>query len=450
MTFWQIARVATCASTIVVAAMEGTAAWQPRVDAGGGQAGSRRGAVRLMDRAFADANGPWLAVGATCFWCGWGYLHDRPKLQSNLGVLSGRVDYIRALALVGPGGGWDGRAIRADDVLKTEMVAGLTDAAYARGLRVQWTIFGGVDTTPTPASRRRIVERVIEQLRPRVEKVQFVEIANEGYQNGFAGEAGRQELAALAGLVRAALPVEVALTAGMDARAGSGDRSASATITTVHVDRDVSGPQAMFRPILGARERVGERWVNNEPIGPQSSVRADDDPARILLAAAYTWLCNGAGYVYHTGAGIRGGARDLERGRAADFRDVPNLEPVLQGLAALRRILPGDLPNWSWQDANSRFAKYPFALPHEAGGTRSLGPSDQLLAASASVAPDGRFVVVPVRVAAPVRLTAVKAMTFRVHDVMSLTATVNEVRLAAGETYVLQPTTGAVIVGRLA
>jgi hypothetical protein len=410
--------------------------------------GPRRGIVTLVDHAFADADGPWLAVGATCFWCGWGFLHDQPKLQSSLDLLSGRVDYIRALALVGPGGGWEGRAIRADDVLGTDLVAGLTDAAYARGLRVQWTIFGGIDSTPTPASRRRVVERVIEQLRSRLEKVQLVEIANEGYQNGFGGETGRQELAALARLVRAALPVEVALTAGMTADVGRGDGGASATITTVHVDRDVSGPHGMFRPILQARELAGQRWVNNEPIGPQSSVRADDDPGRILLAAAYTWLCNGAAYVYHTGAGIRGGARDLDRGRAADFRDVPNLEAVLQGLAALRRVLPADLPNWTWQDASGRFARYPFVLARGAGGAGQLAPEEQLLAASASLAPDGRFVVIPVGVRGPMRLTAVRAMAFRVHDIGSLGASTTEVRLAAGETYILQRTTGAVIAGR--
>jgi hypothetical protein len=121
---------------------------------------------------------------------------------------------------------------------------------------------------------------------------------------------------------------------------------------------------------------------------------------------------------------------------------------VLQGLAALRRVLPADLPNWTWQDASGRFARYPFVLARGAGGAGQLAHEEQLLAASASLAPDGRFVVIPVGVRGPMRLTAVRAMAFRVHDIGSLGASTTEVRLAAGETYILQRTTGAVIAGR--
>ena len=39
------------------------------------------------------------------------------------------------------------------------------------------------------------------------------------------------------------------------------------------------------------------------------------------MAAALTWLCGGAGYTLHTGAGVRGGgAEDLARGRVASRR----------------------------------------------------------------------------------------------------------------------------------
>ncbi len=411
---------------------------------------ARRGVVGLAGRTFVDADGPWLAVGTTCFWCGWGYLHERERLDANLAALAGRVDYVRALAVVGPRGGWEDRTVSAADVFGSDVIAGTTDAAYAHGLRVQWTIFGGLDSTPTPEARRQLVHRVVEQLASRREKVQLVEVANEGWQNGFDGEEGRQELIALGNLVRAALPgVPVALTAPNTVEVRDYYEGSSATVATVHTERNVTGTGGMFRPVRQAREYVGLTWINNEPIGPQSSVAADDDPDRLALAAAYTWLCNGAAYVYHTGAGIRGGgAADRARGRSANFAEVPHFDATLERLAALREILPPDLPNWTWQNSNSRFPAYLFATPYEdEGGTHIVAPEDELLRAFAAYAADGRFVVIPIAVTRPVPFTAKRSIAFAVHDVRNLRAA-TAVTLSAGETFTLQPTPGAVFVGR--
>src|SRR5262245_28783688 len=70
--------------------------------------------IRGLERAVAAGDEPFNALGATLFWAGWGYLHDRPRLEQALGALRG-FDYIRVLSEVGPGGGWEDRAVSPSD-----------------------------------------------------------------------------------------------------------------------------------------------------------------------------------------------------------------------------------------------------------------------------------------------------------------------------------------------
>jgi hypothetical protein len=84
-------------------------------------------------------------------------------------------DYIRVLGVVGSPGdrpgpvcgsgvqGWDSwrdRRLDPGAAQYAQNVAGLTDWAYREyGLRVQWSIFGGIDFTPTPDSHSRRARR---------------------------------------------------------------------------------------------------------------------------------------------------------------------------------------------------------------------------------------------------------------------------------------------------
>jgi hypothetical protein len=88
--------------------------------------------------------------------------------------------------------------------------------------------------------------------------------------------------------------------------------------------------------------------VNNEPIGPSSSVAEDADPLRLTAAYVMTFIGQNAAYVLHTGAGIRGGGeRDLAQGRQANLFDVQDLDEALGGMRSARAYLPPDLPNWT-------------------------------------------------------------------------------------------------------
>jgi hypothetical protein len=188
----------------------------------------------------------------------------------------------------------------------------------------------------------------------------------------------------------------------------------------------------------------GGAWASNEPIGPQSSVAADNDPLRLTMAAAYTWLCNGATYVLHTGAGIRGGgAADVARGRSANIWEVPHIDEILAGINAVRKLLPADLASWRFQNNNTDAGRdHPFntdrLVPLVEGG--------QLLRAFAAIAGDGRFVLMPILADVPIPFEARSAMHVDVHDPM--TGALREAHdLDAGETWSMAPTLAAVVIG---
>jgi len=411
-------------------------------------AAPRSGRVRLERHAFADASGPYLAVGASLFWGGWGCLHDRDRFERNLAFLSGSVDYIRVLGVVGPKG-WRDRAALASDL--EAAVPCVTDLAYQHGLRTQWTIFGSVDTVSTPEERAALMRRFAAAIRPRIEKVQLVEVANEAWQNGFAGEAGRREARELARLLRELTPVAtIAITAPQPGDETTGIKSwyegSDATVVTIHPDRDQRGADGKWRPVrqlCNASAATRLPWIANEPIGPQSSVAEDADPLRLTMAAGLTWLCGGAAYTLHTGAGVRGGgAEDRARARVANLWEVPNINRILSGIDALRRILPADLPNFTLRDP-TRDAEYPF----EAEPIRQQIAAKKFVAAYAATSSDGRFVMMAIGLTGDLTLTARAVVHATVFDPLT-SATVESRELRPGATLTVPSRSAAVIVGR--
>jgi hypothetical protein len=324
--------------------------------------------VRLQGRAFADDQGPWPATGATLFWGVWGYQNDQARLVEHFDELAKRgVDYIRILGVVGPIGFWSDRA--ADPRLPgfDTAIAGVTDLAYAHGLRVQWTILGGVDSVPTEADRAAVVDRFLAMSRGREHKIQHWEIGNEAWGDGSATPIGSAELRALSARIMAGSSIPVATTAattGTDG-CGTGEQYGNwTTIRTKHLDRWSGGEGGQWRYVRQPWEMQfcippPVAWTNNEGKGPTSSVEQDADPLRLTMYAAMTWLAGGAGYVYHSGAGIYGKV-DPVRNRPANLWESENFDATLAGIAATRKLLPSDLPNWQQQNCNSNFPGRPF------------------------------------------------------------------------------------------
>jgi len=378
-----------------------------------GTIAGRSGTVHARERVFADDEGAFLALGTTLFWALWGYEHDRDRLGRNLAAASyAGVDYVRVLAIVGPDG-WRDRTVDPRDAGWPRRIGALTDWAYgAYGLRVQWTIFGGVETTPTEADRRTAVDRLAAALAGREHKLFGVEIANEGWQNGFPGASGQRELKRLAARVRQRYPGLLATTAPRTADCGSQTAwysDSPATFVTLHLPREARQWDVIREASHDGRlscRGVPAAYASNEPIGPYSSVRDDGDPLRLAMSAALSWVSGMGAYVLHTGPGIRGGgAEDRREGRPANLWETDNWGAITAALACVRFTLPPDVPNWTRKRDSAR--DHPFETRAVAG----RGPAIRHHPAAV----DGRrFVTLPLGIEHPVRLVAREPMRVRV------------------------------------
>jgi len=423
--------VLTAALAVAVPRLAGQ---QPR----SGPPGAPEDLVRVDGATFRDAGGPFNALGASLFWLAWGFEHDRRRLESNLRTLADAgVDFVRALAVVGPGHGWEDRTIDPRAPTWREAVAGATDLAYDRyGLRVQWTIFGGVDGTPTAAERRRVVDEVIAVVAERPHKIFAVEIANEAFQNGFNGESGVAELRELGKIAASRLDVPVALSSAPGDDACPTYAGAGVDFATIHYDRDVSQARP-WAPVLrpwtypsafdaACRGALPRAVSNNEPIGPQSSVAAEGDALRLVLAYVTTFVAGNGAYVLHTGPGIRGGgADDRARGRSANIGEFPNAARILGALGAARKALPPGLAGWAHHDASSASAPFGGFQPAIERGT---------LAGAFSATRGVESVTVVLGLTGQVRLTSRSASVVDVIDPLTW-KTIGTHRLAAGESF---------------
>jgi len=411
--------------------------------AGPAIAPSRTGVVRLDGRTFADDGGAYLAVGTSLFWALWGYRHDRQRLERHLDYLSKHgVDYIRVFGVIGPR--WADRAVDPRDGAWDQNLAGLLDLAYTtHGLRVELTIWQEIDATPAPADRIALVDRVARIVSARPHTVQYLEIANEGYATGWTDK--KQEAQDLATRLRAKTPSVVAVTSPATLERGeivSWYGRSKANLLTPHLpreavrnDRPWQYVQQTWHPWLASPLA----WTNDEGQGPQASVAADDDPLRLVMYAGLTWLCGGAGFVLHTGAGVGGGDQaGNARGRAANVWEVANVEATLAGIAAMRRLLPPDLPNWTRHNSNEKFSGYPWETPP----ISQLIEKNQLAAAFAATSADGRIVAIVLGASAPVPFAPRMPMDVDVYDPV----TGNRLESHNGA-FTLSPRPAAVLIG---
>lgn len=327
----------------------------------------RQGPVRADARAVADAGGPFNALGATLFWAAWGYKFDRPRLERNLDTLrAAGFDYIRVLGSVG-GATWEDRQTDPRWPDYDAIIAGVTDLAYDRyGMRVQWTLIGGAPFTETVSSRQDLVDRFAVMAKGREHKLFAFEIANEAWQNGFAGAGGIDDLRTLGQRLNAKTDVLVALSAPATNAACATYAGAAADAMTIHIPRSF-GNEGPFRPLRRLwnfpasydRQCQGQLPMlafNNEPIGPESSVQADDSPSRIAAAYVMTFISGYASYVFHSGPGIRGGgAADRARKppRHANVGELPSFKPIAALLTDLKRVLPPGMASWTRHAPNS-------------------------------------------------------------------------------------------------
>lgn len=341
----------------------------------------RRGPVRLQGRTLVDDDGPFLGLGASLFWALWGEQHDPERLDRNLAWLAERgVDYVRILGQVG-GVSWSDRLInpRASEYWLT------VDALLARlarhGLRAQVTIFGEAGLLSS-AERTALVRRWAERAAATPERFLLLEIANEHWSTGLDDVDELRMLGAEASLRTTVL---VALSATRTATASlmcAVYADSPADLVSMHYDRNrADGLWGSVRQPYGflseydktCKGRITDVATNNEPIGPESSVRADSAPLRLIMGAVNTWVTGDVSYVFHAGAGIRGGgAADINRTpkRFANWFEQPTAEATLAGIAAMRLRLPASLQNCEVTAAHR--GTFPFSGFQEAADAGDL------------------------------------------------------------------------------
>ena len=379
----------------------------------------RHGIVRACGRALCDDGGPWPAVGASLFWGMWGYKFDRLRFEANLKFLADHgFDYIRVLGEVG-GAPWKDRVVDPGWPEYDRAVGEFTDLAYQKyGLRVEWCLFGGTDFSTTPVLREARIDRFARAIVGHEQGVLLVEIANEGWKNGFPGPDGRKELTALAARLGAKLkeagakPLLRAITSP-----AATDVYGGVEVATVHTPRD-RGDDG-WRPIHSLsqyRDRVGMPPVitNDEPIGPGSSVNVENDPLKLVSQAIASYINGMAAYTYHTNAGIWGGGVSGQHRGPGDLWRLPQAREIAAGFKAMRGYVPADIGAWTVSHAKTR--DHPFQ------GSATI--------VAAMNGP--RFVALWYAVDGRSPLKATRAMTFSViHPLTG--ATLRTVTLTAGQ-----------------
>lgn len=355
----------------------------------------RTGVVRIENNSFVDDQGKWFAEAITLF-PAIALVHEYPHIAArNCDLYQYGIDAIRVLGSVGgarfpaPGGGtadpWS--QLVADPRIQdwTPRLAKTIDYFYDNcGMRTALTIFGGTFYHPSTDDQIQVVRHVLDVIRPRLHKIGWLEVANEMWQNGFGGSQGIGRARGLATTLRGSLPPNfpIALSTAEDTP-NDGDpmqelramfEGSAATLYTPHFSRATNKVDGPWRPVRQAWECSSvmvfslRGCVDNEPIGPGSSVNSERDTSRLVAAWLTAKIARLTGRVFHSDAGVwagqidpafRGGHDDGQRGFYAALGDEPGVSAALESMRKLRSVLPGDLHTWS--RTRHGFVNHPFA-----------------------------------------------------------------------------------------
>jgi hypothetical protein len=404
--------------------------------------------VRLEGNSLCDNSGPFHGLGASYFQALRRAKFDRARLTNDLAFLaSKKFNYIRVLSMVGWYEAWEGREIapvnfrnRAGRACAAwpdywQQLRDLIDIAHGHGLRVQVTIFADAQLMPNKADRFSHLRTMLEQLAGREHKIILLEVANEAWQNGFPGAQGVADLREFTSFLAQRTRIPVAITSNHEAGAAALaalHQNSGADIATFHFSRDtrtVEGGWLPVRDCWWAGDLADlPPFSSNEPIGPGSSVASENDPVKLVMAAAFAWTANLPMYVYHTSAGVFGREQFENMTGAGDF-------------VQLLKILPPDLPNWRRNDGrepSAPFTAFANGQPDKWWPEMS-NPTNGVVRNTGAIKGD-EFIALPIGILDDgVTLRARRSMEFRAYHPLTGTAITNqtlkvkqEVRLPRG------------------
>ena len=254
----------------------------------------------------------------------------------------GRADATRVLFQVN----WKDETIDPAWPNYREIMAEVIDKAYDdHGLRTLATLIGG-GLSMDPTAFGNLVCDILE---PRQEKILYVEIANEAYQN-----ADDETVAAVAAVVRRRLPslllaasayngpdgVDFERTVAMANRIG-------ASVLPVHLERSApTGRQV--RQAWDIKEFSRDRLISNqEPVGPLSSVAECRDARALAMHRALSIAMGAGAFVFHCGSLVYGVPKMGATGfRPARVMEVPDIDEIVEAVAFVEGILPDGVETW--------------------------------------------------------------------------------------------------------
>lgn len=314
----------------------------------------REGLVTTYGRSASDADGMFHPLGLTFMWALYGWKYERERVVAHLDWLKQfNLDYLRILGEVN----WPGRSIDPSWPDYQQVLAEFVDFAYDEyGIRSELTIVGG-------QYQRNIENKVVEALDKRAHKVMHYEVCNEWERLDKISSA---DMIRVGKFLREHTPNLVSLSTPSDnyAEIISYTKQAGANMYTPHLrrsDHDVNWSHVRQGYDLKNFPSVSS---NNEPQGPQSSVKSLDNPMQLAMARATGIVCSGSFYVLHVGQGVTGVA-DPNHGRPANMWEVPNIDAIIHHVRAVDQYLPRDIENWAIQ--NNGRPEHPMPLDPDIG-----------------------------------------------------------------------------------
>lgn len=412
------------------------------------------GVVRLRGHSLEDDRGPFLGLGVSYFQALRRAKFDRARLQSDLAFLAAqRFNYVRVLSMVGGNEAWQGLEIAPVSFKNRRGVAvaawpdywqqfrDLIDLVHSNGMRAQVTIFADAQLMPGKAERLAHLDAVLKNLTGREHKVILLEVANEAWQNGFPGTQGVADLREFTQYLAARTAIPVAITSNddpSDAGITALYRGSAADIATVHFSRDISTAERGWLPVHDCYRAGRLPGVppasSNEPIGPGASVASENDPIKLVMAAAFAWGANLPMYVFHSNAGVFG---------KTPFQTAAGVSNYVH----LLDILPPDFSNWRRNDgkeasapftayANGQANRWWLEVANPASGVvRNTGASK-----------GAEFITLPIGVLqGGLTLEARRPLRLRVYHPLT-GAVVDQRNLKAGERFTVAQGPGAYII----
>jgi len=321
-------------------------------------------------------------LGITCFWAPIGFKSEREHILRNLDwCQKKKIDYIRFLCEVD----WAGREILPSWPDYEAIIAETIDEVYKRGMRSQLTLVGGRNAPHMEVAAK--VAHVVQQ--DRQHKVLYIEDVNEAAR---LDKVDRPMLQNMTNYLRSRVPNLIGLSHPMadwnEWKALM--KSCGGNVWILHTERNDA--DFHWRQVRQAYDFASGEWVgsNQEGPGPASSVGILDDPRQLALYRFLSHMCRCGFFTFHVGAGVTG-LVDPERGRPANFDEVPNIDVMIDALHSVEPWMPEGFQNW--QVVNNGRDIHPLPLNGAVGkGFWERNSGGSVNKNYMALGPDGRFV----------------------------------------------------------